>query len=134
MFKIPFFMKAKPERGEQWLELLERNGYSEAAAASAAPKIEKMDPTLRQELLRWDRYGILPDREIEGFTVEGLTKNAGMHTIGAFLVLDWLLREPEEAKLALAQPVTRLEVSQEALEKTIESEAADKPDAAEEQE
>ena len=92
MFKNPFFRIPKPTEGEQWLPLLKRNGYSDAAAASAAPKIEKMDPQLQNDLLRWDKIGAFPDREIEGFTVSGLVEHAEMHPIDAFLMMDWLLR------------------------------------------
>lgn len=127
MFKNPFFRIPRPVEGDQWLPLLKRNGYSDAAAASAAPKIEKMDPQLQNDLLRWDKIGDYPDREIEGFTVAGLVENAGMHPIGAFLMMDWLLREPDEAKYALAQPLTKLEISQAALARIAESEDADLP-------
>lgn len=128
MFKNPFFRTPWPVEGERWLPMLKRNGYSDAAAASAAPKIEKMDPQLQNDLLRWDKIGDLPDREIEGFTVAGLVENLGMHPIGAFLMMDWLLREPDEAKYALAQPVTKLEISQAVLKRIAESEDVDVPE------
>lgn len=131
MFKNPFFRTPRPAEGEQWLPLLKRNGYSDAAAASAAPKIEKMDPQLQNDLLRWDKIGDFPNREIEGFTVAGLVENVGMHPIGAFLVLDWLLREPDEAKCVLAQPLTKLEISQAALTQIAESEDTDVPTCSE---
>ena len=132
MFKNPFFRIPRPVEGDQWLPLLKRNGYSDAAAASAAPKINKMDPQLQNDLLRWDKIGDYPDREIEGFTVSGLVENVGMHPIGAFLMMDWLLREPDEAKYALAQPLTKLEISQAALKSIAESEDTDTPESTEE--
>lgn len=128
MFKNPFIKKAEPAEGEQWIPFLRRNGYSDAAVASAAPKLEHMDPDLKKSLLRWDKIGDLPDREIEGFTVAGLIEYADLHPIGAFLMMDWLLREPEEAKYALAQPVSGLEITTELLSKLEESEAKDHPD------
>ena len=42
-------------------------------------------------------------------------------------MMDWLLREPDEAKYALAQPLTKLEISQAALARIAESEDADLP-------
>ena len=132
MFKNPFFRIPRPTEGEQWLPLLKRNGYTDAEAASAAPKIERMDAQLRNDLLRWDKIGDYPDREVEGFTVAGLVENTGMHPVGAFLMLDWLLREPDEAKYALAQPLTKLEISQTTLTRIAESEDTDIPKCSEE--
>ena len=125
MFKKHLFRIKKSKEGEKWLPLLEKNGYPDAAAASAAPKLERMDPELQKALLRWDKIGAFPDREIEGFTVAGLVDNVGLHPIGAFLMMDWLLREPDEAKYALAQPITTLELNETALEKISESEEMD---------
>lgn len=131
MFKNPIFRIPRPLEGEQWLPLLKRNGYSDAAASSAAPKIEKMDAQLKNDLLRWDKIGDFPDKEIDGFTVAGLVENVGMHPIGAFLMMDWLLREPDAARCALAQPIAELEINQTALTRIAESEDADVPEATE---
>lgn len=132
MFKNPFFKISQPTEGERWLPLLQRNGYSGVALASVAPKIERMEPQLQQELLRWEEIGDFPDREIEGFTVAGLVENVGLHPIGAFLMMDWLLREPNEAKYALAQPLTKLEIDETALARIEESENVDVPENEEE--
>lgn len=131
MIKNPFVKKVIPVEGQQWIPLLKKNGYTDATITTAASKIEKMDPQLQEALVRWDRIGALPDRVIEGFTVAGLMENAGMHPIGAFLMMDWLLREPDEAKYALAQPVDKLEISQEIVNKIEESEVSDYPEEAE---
>lgn len=128
MLKNPFFKIPQPTEGERWLPLLRRNGYSGAALASAAPKIERMEPQLQQDLLRWEKIGDFPDREIEGFTVAGLVENAGLHPIGAFMMMDWLLREPDEAKYALAQPFTALEIDETGQTRIEESEDADTPE------
>ena len=130
MFKN--FKVLQPAEGARWLPLLQKNGYSGAALMPAALKIERMDPQLQQELLRWDKIGDFPDREVEGFTVSGLVENAGLHPIGAFLMMDWLLREPNEAKYALAQPLTRLEIDKTVLTRIAESEEADTPGNGEE--
>ena len=128
MLKNPFFKIPQPTEGERWLPLLRRNGYSGADLASAAPKIERMEPQLQQDLLRWEKIGDFPDREIEGFTVAGLVENVGLHPIGAFLMMDWLLREPDEAKYALAQSLTTLEIDETGQTRIEESEDMDTPE------
>lgn len=45
--------------------------------------------------------GTEPDLCIENYTCKGLMQEFGLSLTGALLTLDWLLREPEEAKQAI---------------------------------
>ena len=110
MKKVPF--AHKPE-AKDWYGLLKKNGYVETVAKNAAPKLEGMDPDLKEALVRWDEIGELPSVEVEGFTVQGLTEYKGLHVIAAFLMLNWLRRAPEEAKEFLAQPIDTVDVTDE---------------------
>ena len=77
-------------------------GYTHPEAEQAAMKIERMAPWLLEQLDQWFRTGSLPEEEYEGFTVAELVDERGFTVPAAFLYLDWLMKEPEAAKLALA--------------------------------
>ena len=127
MFDAPFHM-AGDSADRSWKKFLLKNGYSRAGAESAAPKLEKMDPRLMEALLRWDRVGELPDFPVQGFTAQELMEHLGLHPIAAILMLDWLLREPEAAKSAIANSGDRLMISPELCRKLARTEEEDQPD------
>ena len=87
---------------EDWIGKLTALGYSVREADQAAEKIEKMAPQLRRGLEQWFQTGQLADISAGGFTAAELTEQRGMTVPAAFLVMDWYLREPEEAGQALA--------------------------------
>ena len=87
-----------------------------------------MEPRLKEALLRWDRIGELPDYCIQGFTAQELMEHMGLHPVAAILMLDWLLREPEEAKFAIANSNDRLMISPELCQKLARIEEEDCPD------
>lgn len=98
---------------KKWYHFLEKYDYSKPAAKTAAPKLEGLEPELKAALIRWDEIGELPTIEIEGFTVQGLVEFKGLHVIAAFLMMDWLRREPDEAKAALAEPIVNMVITEE---------------------
>jgi hypothetical protein len=63
--------------------------------------IEKFPKLLRTEFEKFLETGDLPKLEIEGWNLKRLTQEKSLHPIGAFTMLDWLIREPEKAKAAL---------------------------------
>jgi hypothetical protein len=63
--------------------------------------ITKFSAPLLHEFENFLETGEPAKMEIEGWNYEKLTKERGLHPVGAFITLDWLLREPEEAKKAL---------------------------------
>lgn len=77
-------------------------GYTRPEAEQAAAKMERMEPRLLKQLDWWFRTGDLPEDVYEGFTVLELIEERGFAAPAAFLYLDWVLREPEAAKAALA--------------------------------
>lgn len=64
-------------------------------------KIESMDADLREKVEKFLETGEVEDMEVEGYTAEKLISDWGMLELAAYLTLDWLRREPEEAKRAL---------------------------------
>jgi len=75
--------------------------YDEKNIEGVSCDIEEMDKDLRMELENFLETGIAPSIELEGYSIERLKKEFGMNPIGAFLTLDWLKKEPEEAKKSL---------------------------------
>jgi len=63
--------------------------------------IEKSDPVIINALDAYITNGVEPDLCVENYTCKGLMQEFGLSLTGALLTLDWLLREPEEAKQAI---------------------------------
>lgn len=117
------------ENGEarRWTEILRNEGYSKAGAKSAAEKIVGMDAELRVSLQKWLDHRELDHLAVDGISLLELTETLGYREIAAFLILDWLKREPDKAKEALCNVIDKNEFSDEWLEKV---EASEKEDAA----
>jgi len=62
--------------------------------------VMKMDPQVRRRTFKFLQTGEIEDTEIEGYSIQKLTET-GMNPLGAFLMQDWLLRNPEEAMRAM---------------------------------
>jgi hypothetical protein len=76
-------------------------GYPYKGAQLVAVKLEGSAPELRRAFLKWWEMGELPELGVEGFTVSQLIDQHHLNPIAAFLTLDWLIRQPEQAKAAL---------------------------------
>ena len=84
-----------------------------------------MPEDLQNALLEWDSFGKLPDISSEGFSATELVDGFGLTPIAAILMLNWLRNDPEEAKTALAQPVSRIVVGDNSYEEIIKAEDND---------
>lgn len=117
--KSDIFYSSSPDKkkNDVWTDFLRKNEYPEAAISSAALKLDNMASDLQELLLHWDRTGDIPEAEEEGFTVKELMEYKGLNEIAAVLMLDWLRRKPEEAKLALAEPITKVCIGREEIQK-----------------
>ena len=62
-----------------------------------------MDSEIRLHLEKFLTSGVLEDLTVEAYSVTRLKKEHGMNELAAFLTLDWLKREPEDAKASLAK-------------------------------
>ncbi len=56
----------------------------------------------------WWSTGELPDVEVGEYSVSRLMKELAMNPMAAFLALDWLVQEPDEAKQTLAKGYDRI--------------------------
>ena len=80
-------------------------GYSQAGSEKAAQKLLNLQPLLKEVFEKWWDSGVAPEMTVEGYTFQQLVTERGMKPTGAFITLDWLLRDPAEAKKALISKV-----------------------------
>lgn len=83
-------------------------GYRRADAEKIYARLTDLDPRLRGAVVDWWEKGVWRVPEIEGFTLEGLQEHQGLAPFGALLALDWLVREPAQARSGLERPRHRL--------------------------
>lgn len=82
--------------------LLVQRGYTEHNAALVAQEIPNLHPSL---MPLWEQWVARPescgDYAAEGYSVKGLMEQHRMTYPAALLTIDWLLKEPENAKASL---------------------------------
>lgn len=128
------FRLKKSEELKKWETVLQDLGYTPQGSKSAAEKIVSMNETLKNEYIKWLETGFLPDINVEGFDLEGLMDVFDMSATSAFITLDWLLRDPDEAKSHLAEPLTKIAVPEEVEEEIRQADKTDKGECVSESE
>ena len=76
---------------------LKENNYSFSEAIHVMKRVDKLDNQIKAYFELWLMDGVIPEKDIKGVTFKRLTSEEGMNPIRAFLMLDWIKREPEEA-------------------------------------
>lgn len=77
----------------------------ESQVDGVVEKISKLAPDIYAAFESWLNTGVIKEVEVEGYTVSSIReKKKNMNIVGAYLTLDWLRREPQQAKFALGQP------------------------------
>ena len=79
------------------IELLNEHGYPTFMLNKTADKVESFSPLLMEAFENWALYGIEPSFAIKGYSFALLVEKFKMNPIGAFITLDWIMREPEKA-------------------------------------
>lgn len=87
------------------IEILKEEGYPDFILEKTADKIEAFNPDIATRFSEFCTNGTLPEIEIEGYNYKRLTEEFGMKPVGAFITLDWLVREPKKAKEALIKGI-----------------------------
>jgi len=85
--------------------LVEEYDYPAFMVERTLEKVKKLDSEIYKELEKWFENSELSDIEVGGYTVKMLIDKYKMTEVGAFLTLDWLKREPEQAKKALLKGI-----------------------------
>lgn len=86
-------------------QLLLDNGYPNHMIEKTVEKIGHFQPVIRDAFSNWVANGVEPTIEIQGYSFSQLRLDYGMKAIGAFITLDWLIRNPENAAKSLKRGI-----------------------------
>ena len=86
-------------------DILIQEHYPEFMIEQTLIKIEKFNPTIMNEFEVWVETQKSPKLTVEGYDFSCLINKYGMHPIGAFITLDWLTRDPQNAVNALKKGI-----------------------------
>lgn len=82
--------------------IMERIGCQEAEATLIEKDLAQVCEQLQPLVTRWLETGEdTDDTMYEGYSLNSLKELYDMYFTGAVLTLDWLIKEPEEAKKAM---------------------------------
>lgn len=79
------------------IEILKEQGYPAFMLDKTSTKIENLSQPLKEVFSMWVERGIEPSFSIKGYSYQTLIEKFNMKPVGAFLTLDWIIREPEVA-------------------------------------
>ena len=82
-------------------EILIENGYSENSANLVLNELAQLSAPLNECLVEWIETGNCKDYAVDGFSIFDFQKNRKMKYPAALLTMDWLIKEPEQAKESL---------------------------------
>lgn len=86
--------------------VMERLSCSEKDAVILCDNLKKIDSTLVPVLHRWIDTGDGADATTyRGYSIDSLYSDYGMNFIAALLTVDWIIKEPETAVLALQEGI-----------------------------
>ena len=86
--------------------IMERLQCNEKRAAVIAADLEQISPELKPLLDKWIQDGACEDATLYGgYSLDMLMKEKGYRFTGALLTLDWIIKEPETALKAMAEPI-----------------------------
>ena len=90
--------------------LITEFGYPSKGAEEVAQMLLTCMPVVQEAFEKWWRGdGLDAALEAKGYTLKRLIEEFGYIPIAAFLDMDWLIREPEEATKALARGYDSIE-------------------------
>lgn len=85
--------------------ILKEEKYPDYMLEKTIEKVERFDSTVMKIFEEWSKSGEEPTLSIEGFSYHQLIAEYGMKPVGAFITLDWLLRDPQKAVSALKRGI-----------------------------
>lgn len=87
------------------INILNERGYNGPAAALMAEKLSKVDSSLKNGVDLWLATGEEKDIEISGIKLSELKAKFNLTYPAAILSMDWLIREPDNAKKSFARGI-----------------------------
>lgn len=85
--------------------ILKEEQYPDYMLEKTIEKVERFAPTVMEVFEEWSKSKKEPAISIEGFSFHQLIVEYRMKPIGAFITLDWLLRDPQKAVAALKRGI-----------------------------
>ncbi|MBQ8245658.1 MAG: hypothetical protein IJZ42_00810 [Lachnospiraceae bacterium] len=79
------------------IDLLKEQGYPAFMIEKTVDKVENFSQPIKEAFSMWSECGIEPSFSIKGYSYNILIKEFKMKPVGAFITLDWIIREPEKA-------------------------------------
>lgn len=79
------------------LNILKEQGYPAFMLDKTADKVEGFHPIVAEAFEMWSEHEVMPSVSVEGYTYSILVEKFKMKPVGAFITLDWIMREPEVA-------------------------------------
>ncbi len=87
---------------EKIFRILKERGYSDYSAKLVTADLMCLSAPLDKMLQAWvDNEREQPDYSCNGYSIHCLQRERGMKYPAALLTMDWLMKEPEEAKKSL---------------------------------
>lgn len=87
--------------------LIRELGYSEHSASITAKDLLSLDKSLQNALRLWVNDRTETELSVAGFTTSWLMTEKGMTYPAALIALDWLIKEPDVAKVELSKSYIR---------------------------
>lgn len=87
------------------IKILNEEGYPEFMHENTYQKVVRFHEPVKTAFILWVEDKKLPELSVEGYTFDFLTSKMEMQPVGAFITLDWLIRDPEKAKNALRKGI-----------------------------
>lgn len=84
-------------------KILKEEGYPFYMIEQTVEKIDNLQPAIKDCFEKWVKDGVYPEIEIEGFTFRRFIEEQDKTAVAAFLALDWLIRDPQAAKVSLSR-------------------------------
>ena len=78
-----------------------KEGYSESDITILFKSIKSLNKTTKRWFVKWFFTGEYPTEKVEDVTVEFLVEKCGYKPANAFIIIDWLMADPDSAKYAL---------------------------------
>ena len=86
--------------------IMQRMNCEEAKAERLAVKLSTIEDALKPMLNEWLENGTeTSDVEFGGYSINSLMEKHSMKFTGAILTLDWLIRDPKTATMAIKQGI-----------------------------
>ncbi len=97
---------------KEFKEFLFEEGYTIAEMEHLYRAVKKFNPTVKKWFFDWFLGEGYPSDVVEGVTIKILIEEGQLKPINAFIVMDWLMKDPKAAKFALTNAKAPLELGE----------------------